>query len=55
LFFDIIKPRKIENLQSDEPFSSDPYFSSTGMVKDAQEIVDDLPYNNQKEFTVNEC
>ena len=27
-FFDIIKPRKIENLQSEEPFSSDPYFST---------------------------
>ena len=26
-FFDIIKPRKIENLQSEEPFFSDPYFS----------------------------
>ena len=25
-FFDIIKPRRIENLQSEEPFSSDPYF-----------------------------
>ena len=24
--FDIIKPRRIENLQSEEPFSSDPYF-----------------------------
>ena len=26
-FFDIKKPRKIEHLQSEEPFSSDPYFS----------------------------
>ena len=25
-FFDIIKPRRIEHLQSEEPFSSDPYF-----------------------------
>ena len=26
IFFDIIKPRRIEHLQSEEPFSSDPYF-----------------------------
>ena len=26
MFFDIIKPRRIEHLQSEEPFSSDPYF-----------------------------
>ena len=26
-FFDIKKPRRIEHLQSQEPFSSDPYFS----------------------------
>ena len=26
-FFDIIEPRRIENLQSEEPFSSDPYFN----------------------------
>ena len=25
-FFDIIKPRRVEHLHSDEPFSSDPYF-----------------------------
>ena len=25
-FFDIKKPRRIEHLQSEEPFSSDPYF-----------------------------
>ena len=25
-FFDIIKPRRIEHLQKEEPFSSDPYF-----------------------------
>ena len=25
--FDIIKPRRIEHLQSEEPFSSDPYFN----------------------------
>ena len=25
--FDIIKPRRMEHLQSEEPFSSDPYFS----------------------------
>ena len=28
-FFDIKKPRRIEHLQSEEPFSSDPYFSFT--------------------------
>ena len=27
-FFDIIKPRRIEHLQKEEPFSSDPYFSA---------------------------
>ena len=26
-FLDIIKPRRMEHLQSEEPFSSDPYFS----------------------------
>ena len=26
-FFDIKQPRRIEHLQSEEPFSSDPYFS----------------------------
>ena len=26
-FFDIIKPRRMEHLQSEEPFSSDPYFN----------------------------
>ena len=26
-FFDIKKPRRIEHLESEEPFSSDPYFS----------------------------
>ena len=26
-FFDMIKPRRIEHLQNQEPFSSDPYFS----------------------------
>ena len=27
VFFDIIKPRRIEHLQKEEPFSSDPYFN----------------------------
>ena len=27
-FFDIKKPRRMEHLQSEEPFSSDPYFST---------------------------
>jgi hypothetical protein len=26
-FFDIKKPRRMEHLQSEEPFSSDPYFN----------------------------
>ena len=30
-FFDIKKPRRIEHLQSEEPFSSDPYFR--GQIK----------------------
>ena len=29
-FFDIIKPRRIEHLQKEEPFSSDPYFIYPG-------------------------
>ena len=28
-FFDIKKPRRIEHLQSEEPFSSDPYIRSS--------------------------
>ena len=28
-FFDIIKPRRVEHLQKEDPFSSDPYFSVT--------------------------
>ena len=28
-FFDIIKPKRMEHLQSEEPFSSDPYFRDT--------------------------
>ena len=31
-FFDIKKPRRMEHLQSEEPFSSDPYFS--GFISD---------------------
>ena len=31
-FFDIIKPWRIEHLQSEEPFSSDPYFSRHGIA-----------------------
>ena len=27
-FFDIKKPRRMEHLQSEEPFSLDPYFSN---------------------------
>ena len=26
-FFDIIKPMRVEHLQKEEPFSSDPYFN----------------------------
>ena len=29
-FVDINKPRRMEHLQSEEPFSSDPYFSTAG-------------------------
>ena len=28
VFFDTIKPRRMEHLQSEEPFSLDPYFSA---------------------------
>ena len=31
-FFDIKKPRRIEHLQSEEPFSSDPYFTFNAVV-----------------------
>ena len=31
-FFDIIKPWRIEHLQSDKPFASDPYFSRHGIA-----------------------
>ena len=31
-FFDIKKPRRIEHLQSEEPFSSDPYFRKTSVL-----------------------
>ena len=27
-FFDIMKPRRMEHLQSEEPFSTDPYFNN---------------------------
>ena len=39
-FFDIIKPRRIEHLQSEEPFSSDPYFSKEKLLtyKDARSL-----------------
>ena len=32
-FFDIKKPRRIEHLQSEEPFSSDPYFNTQILYK----------------------
>ena len=35
-FFDINKPRRIEHLQSEEPFSSDPYFSTRDYTVDAK-------------------
>ena len=31
-FFDIIKPRRLEHLLSEEPFSSDPYFNKLNRV-----------------------
>ena len=39
VFFDIKKPRRIEHLQREEPFSSDPYFSlrSRGHLKDLKD------------------
>ena len=36
-FFDIKKPRRIEHLQSEEPFSSDPYFISVLIYKPIME------------------
>ena len=39
VFFDIIKPRRIEHLQNQELFSSDPYFSTgIGCALDKQGI-----------------
>ena len=35
-FFDMKKPRRIEHLQSEEPFSSDPYFRR---LRDFQEVL----------------
>jgi hypothetical protein len=29
----MIKPRRIEHLQSEEPFSSDPYFSTRPLLQ----------------------
>ena len=39
-FFDIIKPRRMEHLQREEPFSSDPYFNEISTYRDT------LPSNN---------
>ena len=33
-FFDIKKPRRMEHLQIEEPFSSDPYFNTTTTLGD---------------------
>ena len=30
IFFDMIRPKRIEHLQKEEPFSSDPYFIYPG-------------------------
>ena len=35
-FFDIIKPRRIEHLQKEELFSSDPYFSKHALFASTQ-------------------
>ena len=32
-FFDMKKPRRIEHLQSEEPFSSEPYFNTIFLGK----------------------
>ena len=37
-FFDIIKPRRIEHLQSEEPFFSDPYFSIVSILHSKRKI-----------------
>ena len=36
LFFDIIKPRRIENLQREEPFCTDPYLSGNWLCNTHQ-------------------
>ena len=41
-FFDIKKPRRIEHLQSEEPFSSDPYFSSLALKSSFRACVRNL-------------
>ena len=38
-FFDIIKPRRMEHLQSEEPFSSDPYFKWCDELKQPSDLV----------------
>ena len=41
-FFDIKKPRRLEHLQSEEPFSSDPYFSIANKRHSVSDHVFDL-------------
>ena len=47
-FFDIIKPRRIEHLQKEEPFSSDPYFSQIFFTKKIRKIP--LIFYAEKDF-----
>ena len=47
-FFDIIKPRRMEHLQIEEPFSSDPYFS----VFTTNFYVTDVTYKFELETTI---
>jgi hypothetical protein len=52
-FFDIIKPRRMEHLQSEEPFSSDPYFNRVlRLVKPLQNNKGqkNLGYPRKKQF-----
>ena len=38
-FFDIIKPRRMEHLRKEEPFSSDPYFRVHNRIQNKQKFI----------------
>ena len=55
-FFDIIKPRRIEHLQKEEPFSSDPYFRYFDDLKSVhcpQKVISRLSFKVSKVLALN--